>query len=287
MASPWARHLLISLVSMAILASITYRLFDFRDGLGALSPTRIWAAATQQEQHQQCNCHVHLPPFPEKQTFFHDLLHPNSPADPNSLLGRARHIVQTDGGNAFVRIAEQDGPPRSYGVSMFHALHCLEMIRGAVHHHDNSTTTTTTPHDHDHNHSHSTTPRTRNTTTSSKKKKKKKRSLEAPAHILEASMSMTRAEHLDHCLDYLAQSIVCSGDDTLEPSFRGRLSGSGEEVVVIDGVGAVHQCRDVRGVHEAMVRSVEEEPVRVGRELRQGERLGDVLRRVVDTGKER
>lgn len=40
--------------------------------------------------------------------------------------------------------------------------------------------------------------------------------------------------HRDHCLDYIRQAIMCAGDVTLEP-----LTKSG-----INGMGAIHQCRD-------------------------------------------
>ncbi|ELR06047.1 hypothetical protein VC83_08128 [Pseudogymnoascus destructans] len=40
--------------------------------------------------------------------------------------------------------------------------------------------------------------------------------------------------HRDHCLDYIRQAIMCAGDVTLEP-----LTKAG-----INGMGAVHQCRD-------------------------------------------
>ncbi|KFZ07268.1 hypothetical protein V501_06611 [Pseudogymnoascus sp. VKM F-4519 (FW-2642)] len=40
--------------------------------------------------------------------------------------------------------------------------------------------------------------------------------------------------HRDHCLDYIRQAIMCAGDVTLEPLTK----------VGINGMGAVHQCRD-------------------------------------------
>ncbi|OBT89650.1 hypothetical protein VE02_01798 [Pseudogymnoascus sp. 03VT05] len=40
--------------------------------------------------------------------------------------------------------------------------------------------------------------------------------------------------HRDHCVDYIRQAIMCAGDVTLEP-----LTKTG-----INGMGAVHQCRD-------------------------------------------
>ncbi|KFY38694.1 hypothetical protein V495_06419 [Pseudogymnoascus sp. VKM F-4514 (FW-929)] len=40
--------------------------------------------------------------------------------------------------------------------------------------------------------------------------------------------------HRDHCLDYIRQAIMCTGDVTFEPL----------TTVGINGMGAIHQCRD-------------------------------------------
>jgi len=40
--------------------------------------------------------------------------------------------------------------------------------------------------------------------------------------------------HRDHCLDYIRQAIMCNGDVTFEPLTQ----------VGINGMGAIHQCRD-------------------------------------------
>lgn len=69
---------------------------------------------------------------------------------------------------------------------------------------------------------------------------------------------------------------MCSADDTIEPSFTGKLR-TGEEVTVIDGVGAGHYCRKVEGLHDVLLRS-QEEPVVARRPVRKG----DSLRSLVD-----
>ncbi|KAM3462217.1 hypothetical protein NHJ6243_004314 [Beauveria neobassiana] len=47
-------------------------------------------------------------------------------------------------------------------------------------------------------------------------------------------------QHLDHCLDYLRQAIMCTGDTTLEKVIK---DDSGEFKPEIDGWGTVHECR--------------------------------------------
>ena len=44
--------------------------------------------------------------------------------------------------------------------------------------------------------------------------------------------------HRDHCLDYIRQALMCHADATFEP-----LTQAG-----INGLGAVHQCRDFEKV---------------------------------------
>ena len=48
------------------------------------------------------------------------------------------------------------------------------------------------------------------------------------------------ADHINHCFDYLRQSITCAGDMTLEWP---RLEANGDRFVV-EGWGVPHQCKD-------------------------------------------
>ncbi|KAM3511388.1 hypothetical protein MY11210_004997 [Beauveria gryllotalpidicola] len=47
-------------------------------------------------------------------------------------------------------------------------------------------------------------------------------------------------QHLDHCLDYLRQAIMCTGDTTLEKVV---VDDNGQFKPDIDGWGTVHECR--------------------------------------------
>ncbi|TLS27899.1 hypothetical protein PpBr36_02069 [Pyricularia pennisetigena] len=46
--------------------------------------------------------------------------------------------------------------------------------------------------------------------------------------------------HLKHCLDYLQQAVLCSGDVSLEP-----LAEDDSGRLKINGYGALHRCRDM------------------------------------------
>ncbi|KAM7192069.1 protein of unknown function (DUF3328) domain containing protein [Naviculisporaceae sp. PSN 640] len=48
-------------------------------------------------------------------------------------------------------------------------------------------------------------------------------------------------DHVYHCIDYIRQSIMCSGDSTLE---KARVGEEGEVVRGVDGWDVTHQCRD-------------------------------------------
>jgi hypothetical protein len=108
------------------------------------------------------------------QTFFHDALNPSDP-DYQSLLSQARQVIAIDGSNGFLRMREEgEEEAVSYGVSMFHQLHCVEMLRAVLR---------------GKGHQHGV---------------KGRRGLQAPPHQLEEG-EMSAEEHLEHCLDYITQ----------------------------------------------------------------------------------
>lgn len=51
------------------------------------------------------------------------------------------------------------------------------------------------------------------------------------------------AEHVEHCLRYLRQALLCHADTTLEEA-RVIVSSSGETEYGASGIGMVHRCRD-------------------------------------------
>ncbi|PYH72280.1 uncharacterized protein BO88DRAFT_423112 [Aspergillus vadensis CBS 113365] len=108
----------------------------------------------------------------------------------------------------------------SWGISMFHQLHCLIVLRAIVF--------------------PETTENKINST--------------SQAH---SGNMMHDKVHWAHCFDYIAQGILCAADDTIERP-RKTKDWRGKTIFDIDGVGAVHQCRDARALWQASVKSIEE-----------------------------
>lgn len=52
--------------------------------------------------------------------------------------------------------------------------------------------------------------------------------------------------HVRHCFDYLRQSIMCSGDMTLETA----LVHNGQRQAGVDGWNVTHQCKDWSAILE-------------------------------------
>lgn len=162
----------------------------------------------------------------------------------SSLLDEAR--LTKNGG--FLRLQQPGGPVGFYGVSMYHQLHCLEMLRDGI-------TGAVTGHG---NHSHHG----------------------AGSHDEQAEESF---HHLLHCVDYLAQvcfpfimhvtcraliwftikAAVCAADDTIEPA-RVVQMDNGYRLAVIDGAHAAHHCRDAQAISH-VVKSSQDKPITVAR----------------------
>ena len=65
------------------------------------------------------------------------------------------------------------------------------------------------------------------------------------------------AHHIEHCLRYLRQIVLCYADATLEPS-QPALSADGVLLHQANGVGSIHRCKDWRALRKYM----EEYPAR-------------------------
>ncbi|KAI0855149.1 hypothetical protein F4860DRAFT_497283 [Xylaria cubensis] len=95
-----------------------------------------------------------------------------------------------------------------HGVSMFHALHCLSMIRDAI--------------------------------------KVSEGRPGAHSHCSKRGIRAAKSEeemHVGHCLSYIAQSLLCSADGTLEHP-KTRLDDAGNVLRDdIDGEDVKHQCK--------------------------------------------
>ena len=60
------------------------------------------------------------------------------------------------------------------------------------------------------------------------------------------------AQHIQHCLRYLRQAVLCYADTTLEPD-EPVLRDDGKWVHAAGGVGSVHRCKDWRVLFDYLV----------------------------------
>jgi hypothetical protein len=62
----------------------------------------------------------------------------------------------------------------------------------------------------------------------------------------EATGTYFNMSHVEHCLDYIHQSIICAGDTTLETV----TIENDMPILSVNGWGDVHQCRDWRAIYD-------------------------------------
>ncbi|KAI0441305.1 hypothetical protein F4803DRAFT_552192 [Xylaria telfairii] len=142
-------------------------------------------------------------------------------------------LLTPNGG--FLKVEEPNHEIRDYGVSMFHQLHCLAIVRSVLLHGGIDATHTHTGH----------TPR-------------------------EGDDEAKERKHWLHCFDYIAQAILCAADNTLET--EGKVKAPGGEVMdVISGVGSTHLCRNSTSLYDYVLQS-EAVPVKAA-SLRSGRML--------------
>ncbi|KAK6535732.1 hypothetical protein TWF694_002181 [Orbilia ellipsospora] len=101
--------------------------------------------------------------------------------------------------------------PEAWGISMFHALHCIKMWKDSL-------TPATMMNQHVHSESE-------------------------------------YAEHAEHCISYLIQSIMCAADATIEPAET--IVVNGKHGKRIHGMGYTHQCKDTSLLFEMNGKEVE------------------------------
>lgn len=167
-------------------------------------------------------------------------------------------VLQTNDDNS------TESQPTPYGVSMFHGLHCLKVIRSKIQDllalTENSNSTA----------SHH---------------------MQAPSYLMDS-------DHYIHCLEYIAQvsrllalvwkafqlivffffffwqSLMCSADDTLEPA-KPRFDEDGKRVGnEVGGLGVYHQCKDQSPLWRRVMESTQNpiDPV----ELKRGDTLHSI-----------
>ncbi len=137
----------------------------------------------------------------------------------------------------FILVRHNETFELKMGISMFHALHCLSLVRAMLQ--DKL--------DGEGEHSHHTVHQSHARDDSSER--------------------FLHEKHVPHCLGYIAQvwivldgpylpddangcglsspqSIICSGDDTIEPPWLSRDTAGHIAEQGVDGDGIEHQCRD-------------------------------------------
>jgi hypothetical protein len=58
-----------------------------------------------------------------------------------------------------------------------------------------------------------------------------------------STLGTPSVNHIDHCMRYMRQMVLCYGDSTLEPTHKQR-AHDGRVVDAVTGFGVTHTCRD-------------------------------------------
>jgi hypothetical protein len=143
--------------------------------------------------------------------------------------GNWTSLLPPNGG--FVSHPSPDGPGyEMVGITMFHQLHCLQMIRGTI--------------------QDLMAGRPVGSRMDGKLDEDTKHAKHSHQYLDDFGV---RKRHLDqehwvHCLDYLMQGILCAADDTVE---FGHENAEGRRVV--DGYEVTHQCRSADRIWETVM----------------------------------
>ncbi|KAL1964933.1 hypothetical protein VTN77DRAFT_6286 [Rasamsonia byssochlamydoides] len=136
-------------------------------------------------------------------------------------------ILPDKGGYVYVKSNDSAAGPEPWGVGMFHSLHCLVILRAVIQESQGVTTGEKMDDDHD--------------------------------HLTRRSDIHVAPDHFKHCLSYLAQSIICAADGTLEPPHIAYDANGHITEYTVDGIGVWHQCKDTSVLWKKVLES-EEEP---------------------------
>ncbi|OKL60687.1 hypothetical protein UA08_03965 [Talaromyces atroroseus] len=142
-------------------------------------------------------------------------------------------LFPPSGGYLFLTSNETTSSSEPWGIGMFHGLHCLQMLWDTIRDLEGQLNQSDREQRHNQRHEHSH---------------------EGAGAFVNAST------HYKHCFAYLAQSIACAADGTLEaPHFHYYQNGTFKNYNV-DGVGTWHQCRDLSLIWKKVLES-EERPL--------------------------
>jgi hypothetical protein len=150
--------------------------------------------------------------------------------------------MTTTRGGGFLWIRHNETYKVGWGVSMFHALHCLSMVRDVV---------KQNPH--------------------FDRERKDSENIGGNGH--DAHMDY---KHVGHCLSYIAQSLLCSADGTIEKP-RSLLDENGDTLRDdVNGEDVKHMCRDKSLLLE-MIHKSEEKPLDYYPETKDGDTIWDTF----------
>jgi hypothetical protein len=141
-----------------------------------------------------------------------------------------------------------------YSIAVFHQIHCLAAIKSQFLRLSSANTTNSSPSSQPHSHAHTNTKpqphKQGHTQSHSLLETHTLPQLQTHKHLPSNNHQKrkisTPAEHLDHCFDYLRQSLMCTGDTTLE---KAALDYDGRQIRIIEGWDVEHQCRDFGAIH--------------------------------------
>ncbi|EED19814.1 hypothetical protein TSTA_030770 [Talaromyces stipitatus ATCC 10500] len=134
-------------------------------------------------------------------------------------------------GYLYVKPKNASFPREPWGVSMFHGLHCLQILRNKIQNLEEEASQSgseTLEKQEKHGHHHDG-----------------------------ADESDISDDHYKHCFSYLVQSIICAVDDTIEPPHIHTYKNGSYKEYSIDGVGTWHQCRDQSLIRKKILESEE------------------------------
>ncbi|PTB41007.1 hypothetical protein M441DRAFT_194351 [Trichoderma asperellum CBS 433.97] len=130
----------------------------------------------------------------------------------------------------FLLVRHNETYSQGWGVSMFHSIHCLGILRSTMQNYFGLASD---------NGGHG-----------------------AHAHGQRdgATLHVGERNHVEHCLGYIGRALLCNGDDTLEPPFT-KYDAEGNIVLsAVSGQGHQHSCRDSTLAWKTVLAS-EENPV--------------------------
>ncbi|KAF2636001.1 hypothetical protein P280DRAFT_553343 [Massarina eburnea CBS 473.64] len=140
----------------------------------------------------------------------------------------------------FLRVQYNESYVQLWGISMFHQLHCLEMIRMTL---------------------------------------QKEMGIKAKGNHHHGGGKGAEheddPEHITHCFSYLAQALQCAGDSTIEKPWEAHSRQGYIKVDGVDGLDIVHQCKNTDHMWKA-ARKSEEKAVETW-EWKEGDEIENVF----------